>query len=723
MGNSPSLEIEEREASKLQTGELIQQEGPFMLYALKYTRSIWYETILNEAVFSPKYFSLFRVQDRVAAERQFVKVCTQLMPFCQGSQECYNKKTLKRLLSCLEENRQWSPAHVAVQAGIPSCLGRQEFKKHLDSTLCNGGQTPLLLACDLGDVECVKVLLELGANVEAVDGSEEKKCPVHVAAEKSPECLEAMLCSEVLVNKYGNELSHLVNNSTALNQTPLHIACRYKQTVAVQLLLSHGADSGIPDCHGLFPIHIAAKVGCRDCINVLCQYSPQKCMLKEAEHGYTPLHCTSSPECVRMLVESHKCKTEVKNVDGLTPLHTCVTQNHLAATVALLCVGANPDIKTNDGDTALHLAVKSGSVSLTQALIAFGADVHKLDNQGRTPLQLAKLVANEDNRGQYDDSGRAHIEALEAVEDLDWASLAEECRAESHGKVEGDSVLCLDGGGVRGLILVQLLSAIEKITAKRVSDLFDWIGGTSAGGILALALVHAQYSLRQCQNIFFSMKDSVFHGERPFDSKPLEDFFKLTFGEQTTMDSITRPKVLVTTTIADCLPARLHLFRNYGELEEDGEPPPSGQLVWKAARASGAAPTYFKTMGRFVDGGLIANNPALDVLSEIQQYNNRDCAGPMPPLTAVVSVGTGYPPEVVVRSVDVFRPVSIAQAAHVVMGGASLATLLLDTVRCFRNQNCDRTKVTNCQIKGSSLTKLNTGGERMKSCGHCCCHF
>ena len=53
----------------------------------------------------------------------------------------------------------------------------------------------------------------------------------------------------------------------------------------------------------------------------------------------------------------------------------------------------------------------------------------------------------------------------------------------------------------------------------------------------------------------------------------------------------------------------------------------------------------------------------------------------MPPLTAVVSLGTGYPPEVAVRSVDVFRPVSIAQAAHVVMGGASLATLLLDRVR------------------------------------------
>ena len=68
------------------------------------------------------------------------------------------------------------------------------------------------------------------------------------------------------------------------------------QAVAVQLLLSHSADPGIPDVHGLFPIHIAAQVGCMGCIDVLCQSSPQQSMLKEAERGHTPLHCLSSPE-------------------------------------------------------------------------------------------------------------------------------------------------------------------------------------------------------------------------------------------------------------------------------------------------------------------------------------------------------------------------------------------------------------------------------------------
>lgn len=48
---------------------------------------------------------------------------------------------------------------------------------------------------------------------------------------------------------------------------------------------------------------------------------------------------------------------------------------------------------------------------------------------------------------------------------------------------------------------------------------------------------------------------------------------------------------------------------------------PPDQLVWRAARCSGAAPTYFRPIGRFLDGGLLANNPTLDALTEIHEYN------------------------------------------------------------------------------------------------------
>lgn len=54
-------------------------------------------------------------------------------------------------------------------------------------------------------------------------------------------------------------------------------------------------------------------------------------------------------------------------------------------------------------------------------------------------------------------------------------------------------VLCLDGGGIRGLVLIQLLQAIENAVGQPIRNCFDWIAGTSTGGILALAIVHGKF--------------------------------------------------------------------------------------------------------------------------------------------------------------------------------------------------------------------------------------
>lgn len=57
----------------------------------------------------------------------------------------------------------------------------------------------------------------------------------------------------------------------------------------------------------------------------------------------------------------------------------------------------------------------------------------------------------------------------------------------------GSRILCLDGGGIRGLLQMAVLSEIERQTKKRIVDQFDWIVGTSTGGIIALALTYGAY--------------------------------------------------------------------------------------------------------------------------------------------------------------------------------------------------------------------------------------
>ncbi len=70
---------------------------------------------------------------------------------------------------------------------------------------------------------------------------------------------------------------------------------------------------------------------------------------------------------------------------------------------------------------------------------------------------------------------------------------------------KGGRLLCLDGGGIRGLVLVQLLEALERLLGEPVLNHFDWVAGTSTGGILALALACGK-TLAECKSLYFRFK-------------------------------------------------------------------------------------------------------------------------------------------------------------------------------------------------------------------------
>lgn len=85
------------------------------------------------------------------------------------------------------------------------------------------------------------------------------------------------------------------------------------------------------------------------------------------------------------------------------------------------------------------------------------------------------------------------------------------------------------------------------------------------------------------------------------------------------------------------------------ELHKSGSPARSIEMmVWRAARASGAAPTFFRSEGHYVDGGIISNNPTIDLLTEITEYNiaqravghDTDVVEP----SILLSLGTGVLP-------------------------------------------------------------------------------
>lgn len=59
-------------------------------------------------------------------------------------------------------------------------------------------------------------------------------------------------------------------------------------------------------------------------------------------------------------------------------------------------------------------------------------------------------------------------------------------------QMAGSRVLFLDGGGMKGLVEIDILCDIERKTGRKIVELFDWIIGTSTGAIIALGLVYGE---------------------------------------------------------------------------------------------------------------------------------------------------------------------------------------------------------------------------------------
>lgn len=93
----------------------------------------------------------------------------------------------------------------------------------------------------------------------------------------------------------------------------------------------------------------------------------------------------------------------------------------------------------------------------------------------------------------------------------------------------------------------------------------------------------------------------------------------------------------------------------------------SPRLVWEVARATSAAPTYFPPYNVFVDGGLLANNPTMDALSELSMLQHDSASASKDAaiwkqrshIGLVLSVGCGQNP---VQQLD---PNDVAQMGRV----------------------------------------------------------
>jgi hypothetical protein len=235
-------------------------------------------------------------------------------------------------------------------------------------------------------------------------------------------------------------------------------------------------------------------------------------------------------------------------------------------------------------------------------------------------------------------------------------------------------LLALDGGGIRGVLSLEILAEIERlISAKtkvtRLGDYFDYIGGTSTGAIIAAGLSigmsaaelldfyrEAGVSMFEKSALLTRLKN--FYTDEPLKAK-LQGIFCEKDGRLSDLTSgRLRCLLLVVTrnmTTDSPWPISSNPYAKYNDLAR----PDCNRRVplWQLVRASTAAPVFFppeilnwdpsdpsKTFV-FVDGGLTPyNNPAFLLFRMATQpaYRLNWKTGEQNLL--LVSVGTGAAP-------------------------------------------------------------------------------
>ncbi|KIW15832.1 hypothetical protein PV08_05882 [Exophiala spinifera] len=239
--------------------------------------------------------------------------------------------------------------------------------------------------------------------------------------------------------------------------------------------------------------------------------------------------------------------------------------------------------------------------------------------------------------------------------------------------VRGLCLLSLDGGGVRGLSTLYILRALmqrlnderreAKLGSVKPCEIFDLIGGTSTGGLIAIMLGRLEMSVDECIDAYKELMKTVFEKKKNrfaigifgqiksrFSSKTLEKAVKgvikkrgipvdESFCVKADDEESRKCRVFVCCKAQETnYIAHLRSYPLKGVHEEPA-------TIWEAALATSAATSFFDPVQigdrLYVDGALGANNPA----SEVEKEANDiwcEVTGKLEPLVkCFISVGTG----------------------------------------------------------------------------------
>jgi ankyrin repeat protein len=353
------------------------------------------------------------------------------------------------------------------------------------NTRRNDHQTPLHRASYFGNVEIVRLLLDHGADPEAIAEGDMGQKPLHlVSYGRCGSQEDVVRVAQLLLGRGAN-----VNTRRKDDQTPLHRASYLGNVEIVRLLLDHGADleaatdnmgekplhkvsygkyrspeDGVRVAQLLLdhgadvstrrkdhwtPLHTASYYGNIEILHLLLDHGADPEAIAEGDMGEKPLHKVSYSKYrsqedgvrVAQLLLDSGADVNTRRKDDQTPLHRASYFGNVEIVRLLLDHGADPEANAegNKGLKPLHLVSygkyrsQADGVRVAQLLLDRGAKVNARRNDRRTPLNLASYFGNVEIVQLLIDHGAE----VNAVDDFGKSPLHEVSEGEYEAQEDG----------------------------------------------------------------------------------------------------------------------------------------------------------------------------------------------------------------------------------------------------------------------------------------------
>ncbi|XP_056401345.1 ankyrin repeat and SOCS box protein 2 isoform X2 [Hyla sarda] len=259
----------------------------------------------------------------------------------------------------------WLPMHEAAYYGSLRCLKLllQAYPPLIDQRTLQE-ETALYLATVKGHLDCVRFLLESGAEPDIVNKARET--PLYKACERKN-------CDAVkMLVEHRADVNHRCNQGW----TALHEAVARNDMEIIDILIKGGAKIEAKNCYGLTPLFLAAQGGQLEALRYIVKCGAD--INTQANDSATAIYeaCKNGHDDIVEFLLSQGADANKQNKDGFLPIHVAAKKRDNDNIVSMLIPVTSRVRVKRSGISPLHIAAERNNDDILEELVNAGYDVN-----------------------------------------------------------------------------------------------------------------------------------------------------------------------------------------------------------------------------------------------------------------------------------------------------------------------------------------------------------